>query len=340
MSINVGIIGCGGITAFNHVPQLLMYDKEIYIKYLCDSNINRAQILKQAYELDYSSCVDKYNLILDDNDIDAVIVAAWPTNNLTISTEAIKKNKHVLMQKPFIASNDAKAEFVALIDNSNLQILPLPYIESLEPFKKLKNIIQSNALGEINYARIRTTISNPADYYNDVRKFFVENSNIIPYENHWYANGRGSLSDMGPYALSAYYYLFGEGELLNFHIHPGKYDQVALLSLKSHSTIALCSIEIGWNQIRGSELCSIYGSEGTVYMESNGNIKINHKKGKIESIPFILNNTKVTMLPISPFDAQNLWLDAIYDTPLPKKMEIINRAVWVSNIIDYIYENI
>lgn len=293
MAINIGIIGCGGITAFNHLPQLISSKKNMNIKYLCDININRAKLLKNKYELDYSTCIEDYQKVLEDDDINAVIVAAWPTNNLIISIDALKKHKHVLLQKPIIDSNDLKEEFVNLACNSDLNVMPLPYVELLEPFEKLKEIINSDTLGIINFARIRTSITNPADYYNDVKSFFSENSKHSPYEIIDYANERGCLSDMGPYALSTFYYLFGEGKLLNSYIYPQKFDQVALLSLRTSNTISLCSVEIGWNQIRGSELCSIYGSDGTVYMQSNGDITINYKKGRIDPIPFILNNCPV-----------------------------------------------
>lgn len=322
--MNVAIIGCGGITAFCHIPQLLTNKDSINLLYLCDTNLYRAQRIQKRYGLSNTKCISDADVVFKDENIEIVIIAVWPKNNLQLALKSIKSNKHTLIQKPLMGEECELNELLNLSNTSKLQILPLPYIE----IPLLKEIIESKKLGDINYARIRTTIPGPLDYYSDVEDFFFE-KDCNPYSKDFYAQYRGALSDMGPYALSLYYYLFGEGELVASFLYPKISDKIALLTLHSKA-IPYCSIDIAWNQIQGLEICSIYGSDGTVCIKSDGTI---------ETIGFNIEKaSKPMQLPISPYEGQEKWLYSIKNfNGNPNFNKNIASAIWVTKIINKAY---
>jgi predicted dehydrogenase len=336
--VNIGIVGCGGISAFTHIPQLISMSENIKIKYLCDTNLNRANRIKERYFLSNAHCTDKPDTVFNDDSVSAVIVATWPTNILKLSIDSIKKNKHVLIQKPIIGDEQ---NFKLLYDEAkmrNVSVLALPHIDNIKPFNEIRNYIKYGELGKINYARIRTTIPGPSDYYCDVINFFQEARDSNPYRLKEYAQGRGALSDMGPYALSAFHFLFGEGRLISCVQTPEISDEFSLLTLSSEA-IPICTIEIGWKQIKGIEICSIYGENGTVTMKTDGSIEILKRNGNIEYFCSDLSNQSSVMLPVSPFDAQNEWINSIETSNFGKLHHTIIRANWVTKIITEAYKS-
>ena len=323
--MEVAVIGCGGISAFVHVPQLLSMGNYIHISYLCDRNLTRARRLANRYNLD-AQCVDDYNMVLNDDNVKTVIIAVWPSQNLQLGLMSIKKRKHTLIQKPLIGTDEEFKELINYSRDQTVSILALPYID----IPDLKSIVTSGELGKINYVRIRTAIPGPEDYYEDVKSFYKESENS-PYYLEEYAYGRGALSDMGTYALSLYHYLFGEAELQSFILFPRKYDRMALINLKS-DTLPCCSIDIAWNQIQGVEICGIYGNKGTVCIKADGSIGTMGIDKQIKD---------TVELPLSPFEKQKQWLLSIINRNENKNMNhSVITAAWVSRIINKVYKTI
>lgn len=331
--VRVAVIGCGGIAAFTHVPQLLADRGRAEIVALCDQKLSRAEALRSRFSLMRAQLTADYREVLDDRYVDAVIVAAWPTQNAAIAIEAISAGKHVLLQKPLMLSGEARARLLEGAQASGQHVLALPFIEALAPFAAMREEIGAGTIGRISFGRIRTTIAGPQDYYADVRRFFGETEEFTPYERREYALDRGCLSDMGPYALAAYHYLFGPGACVSARFSRTGAEDTALLVLTSSSGPALASIEVGWAQHTGIEICSIFGSAGSICMEVNGRIIVH-----ANSPPRAVGSAgALHMLPVSPFDAQKAWLGAIAAGEPPRFVSTVDRAIWIAEVIDESY---
>jgi len=345
LPLRVGIIGCGGITAFAHLPTLCrMPSHQVEVRCLCDTNIGRAETLKQRFNLQNAICVQDYEKIVSDSSTDAIIVASWPSNHAQIAIEAIESGKHVLIQKPLSLSDVSADKVLAASRATTACILALPLIDAIRSFNRLRAVIDAGILGSVRFARIRTTVIGPDDYYDDVLEFFQEPRDaVLPYFQAEYARKCGSIVDMGPYALTAFHYLFGPGKLLFSYRMPTDYDKSALLVLEiprqdnfqiPQNEAPYCSVEIGWQQVRGVEICSVFGSNGTACVEATGRLVVFGKDGKA-SVAHQQDSLQ-PMLPASPIRAQDLWVEAILSGKRKQFRETVESAVWVSRIIDQV----
>lgn len=337
--LKIAIVGCGGISAFAHVPELLN-ESDVEITALCDLKKARATKLKEKYKL-AAKIYQKVSIMFDENpDIGAVIIAAYPMSTAAIAKEIIERGVHVLIQKPLMYHDGMKKELIR--GKTRQQIMALPYVESLDIFRKVKQIIAEETLGKIQFVRIRTSIVGPADYYNDVKKFYGEKTKTSVYSINGYADNRGCLSDMGVYSLSLYHYLFGEATLESCTLSDNKLEDSAVLILRpkkrQNNVPLIASIESGWNQANGAELVSVMGSKGFLCLTTDGKLNITTESNS--EILDAVGKNSIKLLPISPYHAQAKWIQAILENPDSNQFEhTLERCVWVSKIIQDAYKN-
>lgn len=337
--LKIAIVGCGGISAFAHVPELLN-ESDVEITALCDLKRSRAVKLKEKYKL-AAKVYQKADAMLDENpEICAVIIAAYPMSTATIAKEIIERGVHVLIQKPLMYHDEMKKTLIR--GKTRQQIMALPYVESLNIFRKIKQIIAEESLGKIQFVRIRTSIMGPDDYYNDVKKFYGEKTKTSVYYINGYADNRGCLSDMGVYSLSLYYYLFGEAKLESCALSDGKFEDSAVLILRpkkrQNNVPLIASVESGWNQTNGTELVSVMGSKGFLCLTTDGKLSIT--TGSDNKILEAVGRNSIKLLPISPYHAQAKWIQAIRENLDNNQFEhTLERCIWVSKIIQDAYEN-
>lgn len=330
-SVRVAVIGCGGITAFTHIPQMLNDKSTAEVVLLCDRSKSRMEVLRSRYNLRASVTTDSQD-VLSDASVDAVILAAWPSENARLALDVLAAGKHLLLQKPLMLSQAEGEQLLQRASTVDRQVLALPFIEALDPFLKLKQTLASGQLGEVRFARIRTTIPGPSDYYADVRRFFGEPDDVFPFRTSDYAQERGCLSDMGPYALAAFHFLFGKARPIASGLSSYRYEETAVLTLASERP-PVATIEVGWSQIEGLELCSVFGSAGSLCIEPNGRTVLRTTSRLEEMQPAGMR----VMLPMSPFHAQQLWLSAIHKQEQPQFRHTVERAVWAARVIDEVY---
>jgi len=94
----VGIIGCGRIANFAHLPALSK-NSGIRIKYVCDIIVEKAIKAKKEFPtIEYVT--NDYHEILNDKEVDAVFVLTPNYSHYTITMDALRANKNVLCEKP------------------------------------------------------------------------------------------------------------------------------------------------------------------------------------------------------------------------------------------------
>jgi predicted dehydrogenase len=77
--VRIGVIGCGGITAFAHIPAIIG-EKRGLIAALCDTSLARIKVLRDRFQLQETLDTDNYNELIERSEVDAVIVASWAVN--------------------------------------------------------------------------------------------------------------------------------------------------------------------------------------------------------------------------------------------------------------------
>jgi predicted dehydrogenase len=218
--------------------------------------------------------------------------------------------------------------------------MALPYIEAELPFKSLRQLLHSGELGDVSYIRVRTAIPGPEDYYRDVRQFYNEPNTKFPYHDEAYARKRGCLSDMGVYALAAFHYLVGKSDFVHCTRSSSEYERAAvtilLRSSEERKTSLIGCVEAGWSQIGSTSLVSIFGSKRTVTMLASGDISI-HGDVKYSKALQQEKGRASALLPMSPITGQRAWINAIHRKTKPQFLGTLERAMWISDVLDQAY---
>ena len=188
-NFNVGIIGCGLIGQKR--SKTLPHNCKLYG--VNDLNIKNAKSL--ASEFEDIKIFDTSKDLIEDKNIDIVIISTLHNSLSNITNLAILNNKHVLVEKPAARNS---GELLITLDKlkSSKSIVHVGFNHRYHrAFKKAKEIIQTQALGELMFIRGR--------YGHGAR---------LGYESEWRANfelsGGGELIDQGPHLIDLAQWLF------------------------------------------------------------------------------------------------------------------------------------
>jgi predicted dehydrogenase len=155
--INLGIIGCGywGPNFVRNFSQIA----GVSIIGICDMNPEKLAHIKRAYP-DIPAYRD-YIRLFNDKKLDAVIISTPASTHHAITKQALKRNKHVLVEKPISLKKEEARELIELSRKSK-RILMVGHTFLYNPaVKRIKEIIAQKGLGRIYYIHSRRTNLGP-----------------------------------------------------------------------------------------------------------------------------------------------------------------------------------
>jgi predicted dehydrogenase len=146
-SVSVGVVGLGYwgpniARAFGNLPGAKL-------TWLCDrdaSALARAQARHPEARV-----TDSLDELLADDDLDAVVIATPPTTHAELALEALRKDKHVFVEKP-LALNARDADRVTAEAERRNRCLLVGHVLLHHPaIRKLKELVETNELGDVYY---------------------------------------------------------------------------------------------------------------------------------------------------------------------------------------------
>jgi UDP-N-acetyl-2-amino-2-deoxyglucuronate dehydrogenase len=158
--VTFAIIGVSGI-ADVHIRAILKY-KYSECKYVFSRDTERAEKFANRYGLIVSK---SYRDILINDAVDAVIIVTEPERHANLAIEAIKKGKHVLIEKPIDINISRAKKVVTLAKNSDV-ICGVVSQKRFDPVvMKMKNDLDNGRIGKPFYAEINVMWSRDDNYY-------------------------------------------------------------------------------------------------------------------------------------------------------------------------------
>ena len=94
----IAVIGCGRIAQNAHFPALSKIEG-LRVKYACDLLIEKAEAMKEKYEMVENAITD-YQIALADPEVEAVFVLTPNFAHYTVTMDALRADKHVFCEKP------------------------------------------------------------------------------------------------------------------------------------------------------------------------------------------------------------------------------------------------
>jgi len=151
-NINWGIIGCGDVTekksgpAFNKVP-----DSKLVAVMRRDA-VKAKDYAQRHHIAKWYSDADK---MMAEADINAVYIATPPSSHLDYAISALSKGFNVYVEKP-VTRNSAEAEQMAeAVKQSGQKLTVAHYRRAVPMFLHIKELLDSNIIGDIRTVQIR-----------------------------------------------------------------------------------------------------------------------------------------------------------------------------------------
>ncbi len=163
---------------------------------------NHARVLNQTRKCDFVACCDvdpeklarvqrqypflrRFSSVSEmlDSNVDAVVVATPISTHYQIAREALSRGKHVLVEKPLAHSSTKAEELVAVAKRQGVTLMTGHTFIYSPPVIKVKELIDSGALGEVYY--ISTSRVNLGLFQKDVDVIWDLAVHDISILLHW-----------------------------------------------------------------------------------------------------------------------------------------------------------
>ncbi len=192
-----GIIGCGNVTEVKSGPGFQKADRSALVAVMRrNGDLARDYAERHGVPRWY----DDAQALIDDPDVDAVYIATPPSSHKAYTLAAARAGKPVYVEKP-MALNFTECQ--AMIDACRAANVPLfvaYYRRALAPFLKVKELIDSGAIGTPRFVTLR--LDQPlslADY----------NATLPPWRVLPDIAGGGHFVDLGSHMLDCFDFVLG-----------------------------------------------------------------------------------------------------------------------------------
>lgn len=196
--IGWGFIGCGEVTekksgpAFNEVPGS-------HVVAVMSRNAEKAESYAKRHNIKkwYTDPLE----LINDPEINAIYIATPPSSHATFAIMAMKAGKPVYIEKPLAASYEDCARINRISELTGLPCFVAYYRRYLPYFQKVKQIIQSGAIGTPANVQIRFSVPP--------RDLDYKSNGSLPWRLQPDIAGGGYFYDLAPHQLDLIQDIFG-----------------------------------------------------------------------------------------------------------------------------------
>ncbi len=191
-TINVGIIGTGGIAVNTHMPALAA-QPDTKIVAVCD--VNEAGMHSAAQQFDVRQVFTDYRKMLEIPDLHAVHVCTPNYLHVQPAVDALDAGIHVMVEKPIARNAIEGALIVEAAKRSGKKLMVAQCMRFTAETQFLKRCIDAGDLGEIYFSRVWA-----------LRRRGVPSWGVFTDKEK---QGGGPLIDIGVHMLDMALYLMG-----------------------------------------------------------------------------------------------------------------------------------
>ncbi|NLK07655.1 MAG: Gfo/Idh/MocA family oxidoreductase [Firmicutes bacterium] len=155
-TVNVGIIGVGGIANGKHMPSL---EKLPNVRMLAFCDLIEARALKGArdFGVPEAKVFTDYRKLLEMPEIDVVHVLTTNDGHAPISIAALEAGKHVMCEKPMAMNTDEARAMVEAARASGRKLTIGYQLRQRPEYQYLKEVCDRGELGRIYFTKAVTT---------------------------------------------------------------------------------------------------------------------------------------------------------------------------------------
>lgn len=161
--LNVAIVGCGWVAdwhvrdGFAHLPD------RFRVIACCDSDMEKAASFAARYEIPKVS--GNFDDILSMPDVDVVVICTPPSLHYRMIISCLRSGKHVVCEKPFVASLAEVDAVIAEEARSTARVMPVFQYRFGNGLARVRHVIRSGLAGRHFVSSVDTAKRRDADYY-------------------------------------------------------------------------------------------------------------------------------------------------------------------------------
>jgi len=264
--IKWGMIGCGDVTERKSGPAFSKVENSELIAVMSRTH-SKVKDYAIRHKIDFYT--DKIDELLSINEINAIYIATPPDSHLEYTKLAAQAGKHVYVEKPMALNHKESIEMIDVCKQNNVKLFPAYYRRRLPKFLKVKELIDTKAIGEIKHVLIEL-VSAPRQ--EDLQKGKLP---CVTPE----VSGGGYFMDMGSHQLDLVDYYFGEIIDVSSIVknYSGLYPADDFVSGRfvTVSGVVITGIwDFSAHQSQEKDLFKISGTKGTITYSSFGTDEI------------------------------------------------------------------
>lgn len=147
MGVQVAIVGYG-YWGKNLVRNFNGLDS-CEIKYVCESHSGNAEKCAKLYP--NLNVIPDYQTVLDDDSVDAVVIATQVDTHYDLAKSALEAGKHVLVEKPMTSDAPQARELMEIAKSRNLTLMVDHTFLYTGAVRHMKGLVEDGTVGNIQY---------------------------------------------------------------------------------------------------------------------------------------------------------------------------------------------
>jgi predicted dehydrogenase len=191
-----GLIGCGNVTEVKSGPPLQITPHSSLIAVMRRNSALAEDYAKRHHVPKWYSNADE---LINDPEVNAIYVATPPDAHKEYAIKAMRAGKPVYVEKPMARTYAECQEMIKVSEETEIPLFVAYYRRALPGFLKVRELVESKAIGKVNLVNIR--FYRPVD--DDYR------GKESPWRFRPEIAGGGLLYDLASHTLDFLDYVFG-----------------------------------------------------------------------------------------------------------------------------------
>ncbi|MEP7142532.1 MAG: Gfo/Idh/MocA family oxidoreductase [Ferruginibacter sp.] len=196
--INWGIIGCGDVTEVKSGPAFNKVNNSALVAVM---RRDTAKAADYARRHNVPRWYDDAEKLINDPEVNAIYIATPPSSHEGYTIAALNAGKPVYIEKPMASNYVGACNMVNTATDKKLPLVVAHYRRQQPRFKKIKQLINDKAIGDILLARLELT--KPSLTKEEMA------DPMVAWRIDPAIAGGGLFNDLGTHQLDLMYYFFG-----------------------------------------------------------------------------------------------------------------------------------
>lgn len=150
-TVNVGVIGTGGIAVGQHLPAL---EKQQDVRILALADVDEQSLKSAAERFGVEHVFADYRKMLEMDELDAVHICTPNFLHAGPAVDALNAGKHVMVEKPIARNATEGASMVETARKTGKKLMVAQNMRFSPEVQCLKRFIDAGELGEIYFSRV------------------------------------------------------------------------------------------------------------------------------------------------------------------------------------------